>query len=577
MNNKKVNDPSLSNPLPPGMEDNRALPENRKPLYRTLRKPAVVSQPQTYRNLLKGVNLIASAVRPTLGPLPRLVALEGLKRTDPVEFLDDGATIARRIRRIEPRGQDVGAMMLRHAMWKMHEEVGDGATTMAVIYQLILSEGIRYITELGCNAMLLRNGLERGVKTVIESLRQNSIPIQDRKLIANLAQGIVQGDHELGEMLAEILDIVGADGLIEVEGWNRRHLDREYIEGTYWKLTGYLSREFLTDQASGREAFEDSAILITDMKFTEPGSLVPVLEKCVKAGIKRLVIVAASCSSQVIGLLVSNKRAKTLDVMAVRIPRIEDIDRADAMEDLSILTGGRIFYKAAGDTLEDFKVEDLGYARRIWAAESMFGIYGGKGDPRRIRQQIAKLREKLKGVDKQDSMNQREVQSRLGRLSGGTAILHIGGTYENEITARKEVANRAVNSLRHALRGGVVPGGGATLLQIAGVLKTLPAEHEDFATAYRILARALEEPMRTIARNAGFIPDVVIDRVKSAPPGYGFNAMTGEIVDMKNLQILDALPVIERALDIAVSGAAMALTTDIIVHHRRPLEDPSKP
>ncbi len=319
------------------------------------------------------------------------------------------------------------------------------------------------------------------------------------------------------------------------------------------------------------------AVLITDLDFKDPNELVPVLEKCVKAGVKKLVIVSAGCSDRVTGLLVSNKKAKTIEAMAVRTPRFEDIDRADVMEDLAIMTGGKVFYKAAGNTLADFKAEDLGYARRAWAAESMFGIYGGKGDPRRIRQHIAKVKEKLKAVAKGDEYNQREMQSRLGRLVGGTAILHIGGTLETEIKVRKEAADRAVNSLRHALRGGVIPGGGAALLHAQSSLDGLPAENEDIAVAYRILARALEEPLRTIAKNAGYNPDIILDRVQSAPPGSGFDAVAGKIVDMKECHILDALLVVERALETAVSGAAMALTTDIIVHHRFPTEDPINP
>ncbi len=235
-----------------------AIPENRKPLVIPVWRPAVVSQPHTYRSIKRGVDLIAKAVRPTLGPLPHLVALEGLKRTDAVEFLDDGATIARRIRRIEPRGQDVGAMLLRHAMWRMHEEIGDGATTMAVMYQVILSEGIRYVTEFGCNAMLLRNGLERGLQAVLAAIRQTAIPLRERKFIANLARGICQGDNELADMLAEIFDIVGAEGLIEVESWNRRSLDREFIEGTYWKISGFYSTEFLSNPMDSRQVYEDS-------------------------------------------------------------------------------------------------------------------------------------------------------------------------------------------------------------------------------------------------------------------------------------------------------------------------------
>jgi chaperonin GroEL len=561
----------------PEVARNAAIPEHQKPLIIPDRRPTVVAQPKTYRNIKRGVDVIARAVRPTLGPLPRLVALEGLKRDDPVEFLDDGATIARRIRRIDPRGHDVGAMMLRHAMWKMHEEIGDGATTMAVMYQLILSEGIRYVTEFGCNAMLLRTGLERGAAAVLAAIRQKAIPLRERKFIANLARGICQGDNQMADMLAEIFDIVGAEGQIEVEAWNRRDLDREFIEGTYWKISGYYSREFLTDPMGAREIYDDAGILISDMDFQDPNQLVPVLEKCVKAGVKRLVILASGCSDRVSGLLVSNKKAKTIEAMAVRTPRLEAADRADIMEDMSILTGGKIFYKAAAEMLDDFKAEDLGFARRAWAAESMFGIYGGKGDPRLIRQHIAKVRERLKGIDRKDEYNLRETRNRLGRMLGGTAILHIGGTFENEITARKEVANRAVNSLRHAIQGGVISGGGAALLHASSALDGLPAENEDIAYSYRILARALEEPLRTIARNAGYNPDIILDRVKESPPGYGFDALNGQIVDMKECQILDPLLVIERALETAVSGAAMALTTDIIVHHRRPTEVPMNP
>jgi chaperonin GroEL len=409
----------MSGPPKRYIHPNAAIPEHRQPLIIPKRKPAVVLQPQTYRNIKSGVDLIASAVRPTLGPLPRLVALEGLKRDDLVEFLDDGATIARRIRRIDPRGHDVGAMLLRHAMWKMHEEIGDGATTMAVMYQLILSEGIRYVTEFDCNAMLLRNGLEIGLKAVLQAIRQKAIPLRERKFIANLARGICQGDNEMADMLAEIFDIVGAEGQIEVEGWNRRNLDREFVEGTYWKISGFYSREFLSDPMGSREIYEDSAILITDIDFTDPNQLVPVLEKCIKVGVKKLLIIASGCSDRVTGLLVSNKKAKTIEAMAVRTPRLEDADRADAMEDISVMTGGKVFYKAAGNMLDDFKAEDLGYARRAWAAESMFGIYGGKGDPRRIRQHIAKLQERFKGVDKKDEHNLREQHARLGRHRHG--------------------------------------------------------------------------------------------------------------------------------------------------------------
>jgi chaperonin GroEL len=570
-------EPGLSIPPSPEADVAMALPENRKRLVLPVRKAAVVSQPHTYLNILQGVNYIAKAVKPTLGPMPRLVALEGLKRTDAVEFLDDGAIIARRIRRIIPRGHDVGAMMLRHAMWKIHEDVGDGATTMAVLYQAVLSEGIRYVTEFSANAMLLRKGLETGLKAIVEEIRKQAIPLKERKFITNLALGICQGDEELAGILGEIFDIVGADGLIEVEGWNQRHLDREFVEGTYWKLCGYYSREFLTNPVDFKEIYEDAALLITDMDFKDPNQLVPVLEKCVKSGVKKLVIIAGGCSDQVTGLLVSNTKAKTIQAMAVRTPRIEEMDRFEAIQDIAILTGGKYFNKAAGDILEAFQVEDLGHARRAWAAESMFGIYGGKGNPRLIRQRIAELQGKLMRTDRANEFLSREMQSRLSRLVGGTAILHIGGIYENEITARKEVASRAVNSLRHAIRGGVVPGGGIALLNARAILKSLPAENEDMAYAFRILNRALEEPLRVIADNAGYFPEVILERISLAPAGYGFDATTGKIVDMQENRILDPLIVLEKAVQTAVTGASMALTTDVIIHHKRPNENPANP
>ncbi len=547
------------------------------------RKPIVVQQPRTYRQILEGINTIADAVRPTLGPLPRLVVLEALRRTDVPEFLDDAATIGRRIFEITPRGCDVGAMLIRQALWKMHQEAGDGAATMAVMYQALLREGVRTVTQFDCNAMRLRGGLEKALRAVSDCLRQDASPIGGRQAITDMALGMCQGDREMARVLGEVFDIVGPDGLIVVEGHERLGLEREYVEGTYWKLSGWFSRLLLSNPAEMRETFEDAALLITDFELKDPAALVPVLERCVKAGVKRLVIIAREVSDRVIGLLVNNNRAKTIQTLAVRTPKVLEMDRVASMEDIAVLTGGRVFYSAAYRGLPawdgtDFRVEDLGHARRAWAMDSLFGIYGGAGDPRAVRQHMARLSGQLRLAQRQssgkpfDEHGIEDLRTRLGRLSGGTVILRVGAIHETERQQRQAVAQRAVTALRSALAGGVVPGGGASLLGAASALCALPAASDDEAYAFRILARALEEPLRAIAANAGYVPDVVIEKVKAAPRGRGFDVRTGQVVDLRSAGILDPLIVLQKALEVAVSGAAMALTTDVIVHHRKPVE-----
>lgn len=533
-----------------------------------VRKPAVVLQPQTHASLQRGVDLMAQAVRPTLGPWPRLVAIERLARGEAPELLDDGAAIARRIIEIAPRGQDVGAMMLRHALWRMHQEAGDKSVTMAVIYQAILAEGIRTITQGGANAMLLRTALQKGVQAVQERLQQEARPLAGKAHIAAFARGLVQGNDELADLLGEIFDIAGPDGLIVVEKGNRLGLEREYIEGTYWRLSGWFSYLFVADPAGRQTTFEDAAILISDFALKDPNQLVPVLERCVKAGVRNLVIIAKEMSDSVIGLLVKNNQAKTIRTLAVRTPRILEMDRVASMEDIAVLTGGRVFYAAAYGDFQDFQVSDLGYARRAWATQALFGLFGGKGDPRRIRQHIGAIRSLLRQAE--DDHEQEKLQERLGRLAGGTAILRVREPSDTASEALKTMALRAVTALRNAMAGGVVPGGGTALLAAQAALTLPPGASDDEVLAYQILRRALEAPLRAIAQNAGYEPEVIVARVKAAPQGHGFDVYSGQIVDMAESGLLDSVRILNKALEIAVSGAVLALTTDVIVHHGKP-------
>lgn len=547
--------------------DSRIRPGPPRP---EVRQPAVTTQPRTYRDLRAGVDLIVDAIRPTLGPLPRLVVMQALRRTEAPEFLDDGALIARRIIEVRPRGADVGAMLVRGALWRMREDVGDGTATAAVMYQAILHEGIRAITQLECNAMRLRAGLEKGARIVADALCEQAEPLAGRAAIAALAEGMCQGDRAMAEMLGEVFDIVGPDGMIAVEGWEKSGLEREYIEGTYWTLSGWLSRHFVTDVARRSAVFDDAALLVSDLKVTAPDQLVPALEVCVTGGVRRLVIIAAEMSDAAIGLLVSNHRAGGFEVMAVRTPKVAELDRAAAIEDIALLTGGLPYYSAAYAGFDGLQVEHLGRARRAWAMESQFGIYGGKGDPRRVRGRIAELRRQLRAAD--GERDRAELQTRLGRMSGGTAIVRVGAIHEVARVARKAVAERAVAGIRASLAGGVVPGGGAALLCAQSALECTAAASNDEAVAFKILARALEAPARAIARNAGHSPDVILEQAKAAAPGYGFDARAGRIVDLRAAGVRDPLNVLRAAVEVAASGAAMALTTDVIVHHRQPIE-----
>jgi chaperonin GroEL len=273
-------------------------------------------------------------------------------------------------------------------------------------------------------------------------------------------------------------------------------------------------------------------------------------------------------SDSAVGLLVTNNQAKTIETMAVRTPQVRGPEQVAAMEDIAVLTGGRVFYADGNDTFDNFQIEDLGYARRAWAMESLFGLFGGKGDPRQVRQHIAHIRGMQR--DAEPKNERKNLQQRLGRLTGATALLRVGGITATEIEGRKDMAERAVTALRKAIQGGVVAGGGAALLNVQSALEGLPSPRAEDAVAYKILARALEEPMRAIAKNAGCMPDVMVEKVKAFPKGYGVDARTRQIVDMRQAGIVDSVLVLKKALEIAVSGAAMALTTDVIVHHKKP-------
>jgi chaperonin GroEL len=495
--------------------------------------------------------------------LPRLTAVENAVRTKSPEILDDGGTIARRIIGIADRDADMGAMLLRHTLWKLREDVGDGTATAAVMFQAIFDEGRRYIAA-GGNVMGLKARLERGMRLVYEALADMATPLEGEEAIARLAETICY-DRPLAEMLGEIFDIIGEHGYLEIRSSNRPGLEREYMEGAYWE-GGWLSRHMVTDQARLEAHLQDAALLITNLAISDVPALARVMEMVSQNGGRSLVVIAQSLSESALALLLLNRDQGNLSTLAVHAPKGAP-GQMWGLEDIGVLTGGRFFIREAGETLDDVQWEDLGQARRVWATRDYFGMVGGRGEPDALRQHIAALREALPQVE--DAGLRRQLQERIGRLMGGSAILHVGGATESEIKLRQELAERTASALRGAIRDGVVPGGGMAFLACRRLLSARSVSDEERA-AFRILYRALEAPARAILHNAGYELSSILAQVEAAGPGYGFDVTTGQMVGMQEAGILDAVSVQQAALRAAVTAAALALSTDVLVHCAEP-------
>jgi chaperonin GroEL len=530
--------------------------------------PQVVFQPQAYRGMQRGINQMVEAVRPTLGPLPRFVAIDRAAENRMPELLDNGAAIARRILDLPDRDADVGAMFVRHVLWQVHERVGDGAATTAVLLQSIYNQGVRYLAS-GGNAMLLRHHLEEGMHVILNELTGMTVLVEGRQILAQVAESICY-EPCLARLLGEIFDIIGEHGQLDIRSGRSRELEREYVEGMYWD-GGLLSREMITDHAKLRTEMHNAAILIGDLALEDPHPLVPVLEMANGAGIRALLILATQLSSSVTALLLSASREpEKFQVIAAKTPGVTTTDQAMAMEDLAILTGGRPLLKVAGHTLTGVRLQDLGQARRVWADRTYSGIVGGRGNPRVLRTHIASLRSAFGRTTDKDL--RQKLQKRIGKLLGGSATLWIGGATETEIKARRELAERTADALRGVVREGMLPGGGVSLLACHQPLRHRLEYNADAdrRAAYQILIKAMEAPIRAILSNAGYDASEVMAEIRQAGNGHGFDVRSRQVVDMAQAGIWDAAAVLKTAVHSAVSGAALALTTDVLVHHKKP-------
>ncbi len=539
----------------------------------------LVFQPGSYASLQSGANQIVNAIRPTLGPLPRVVAIDRILDARMPELLDNGGTIAKRIIQLRDLHADVGAMYVRDFLWQLQDQEGDGTATAAVLFQSVFNQGVRYAAS-GYNARRLQTHLEEGARVILSELTRMTTTVNGKRRLAQAAYTVCQ-DAELSDLLGEIFDIIGEYGRLEIREDSGRGLEREYVEGMYWEK-GLLSRELVSDWTRVRSELEDAAVFISDLNLREPEDLLPILVCALRNERRRLLIIANEISDSAMSLLLANNRKPDeFQALAVRTPGHGAEEQAWFLTDAALLCGGRAFVQQAGDHPRGLRAEHFGRARRVWASRESFGIIGGRGDPRMLRRHIAELRQTFE--DSPDVVYRSKLEKRIGKLLGGSSTLRIGGVSAHEIEERKERAERTALAVRGALREGALPGGGAALMACRPALRDRlrQAADDEEAAAYRILIDAVAEPMAALAANAGYDAMAAVGKAEAGGPGFGFDVLCGEAVHMAEAGILDPASVQKAAAVTGITGAALALTIDVLVHRpnqpaRASVRPPSK-
>jgi chaperonin GroEL len=536
---------------------------------RSFQIPKVVFQPKTTDSIRKGVNQLLDAIRPTLGPLPRMVAIQPVISGSAPELLDSGATIARRIIQIRDRDEDMGLMFARHMLWKLNEKTGDGTATAAVIFQELINRGILYKT-IGGNAMRLNHFLKEGLRFILGELDRQVIPLQDKQTLVGLAEGACY-DAEMASHLGEIFDTIGPYGRFEVRSSQTHAMRHEYVQGVYWE-GGPVTPEMIHDRAEARSVLLDGAVLATDLEIKEPAEVVELMQTALSAGITQLLLVVGSIADKALAPILNPLNRQKITVLVVKTPGTGLETQAANLTDMALLTGGKPIFRATQARLEDIRPDDFGYARRIVVHRQSFVVITGKGDPIGLRQHVERLQRAYHTTA--DADEAKKVLDRLGHLMNGSSTLWVGALTEKDYEPRKELANRAARSLRMALLEGVLPGGGIALLScIPAVQDHLHRlEDPDEIAAFRMLEHALRAPFYTLIKNAGYDPGEALVKIQKDGADTGFDVRTGEVVHMQEAGIVDPALVVKEALRSAVSGAGLLLTTDVFIHKRNPEE-----
>ncbi|HHW08597.1 MAG TPA: chaperonin GroEL [Firmicutes bacterium] len=504
--------------------------------------------------LERGVNAVANAVKVTLGPKGRNVVLE--KKYGSPTITKDGVTVAKEIELSDPN-ENMGAQLCKEVASKTNDVAGDGTTTATVLAQAIVLEGLKNVAA-GANPMLLKKGIDKAVERAVEEMKKLAIKVDGRKEIAHVAS-IAGNDPEIGELVAEAMEKVGNEGVITVEEAKSTSTTVETVEGMEFDK-GYISAYFVTNTETMEAILEDPFILIHEKKISNVQDLLPLLEKVVQAG-KPLVIIAEDVDGEALPTLVLNKIRGTLSVAAVKAPGFGDRRKA-MMEDIAILTGGQFISEDLGLKLENVTLSQLGQARRVAIAKEKTTIVEGKGDPKAIQGRIELIKRQIEETD--SDYDREKLQERLAKLAGGVAVIQVGAATETELKEKKHRIEDAVNATRAAVEEGIVPGGGTTYINVAKYLDEIEAEG-DIKVGVQIVKKAMMEPLRQIAVNAGLEGSVVVERVKNEKPGIGLDALSEQFVNMVEAGIVDPLKVTRSALQNAASIAGMVLTTEAVI------------
>jgi chaperonin GroEL len=526
----------------------------------------IVFSEEARNKLKRGMNVVANAVSATLGPKGRNVAVD--RKFGSPTITHDGVSVAKEIE-LEDPFENMGAQLLKEAAQKTNDIAGDGTTTSTVLAHAIVNEGLKAL-EAGYNPMLLKRGIELATETIVTELKKNSTKIDTREEIASVATNSA-ADAEIGELIADVMDKVGKDGVITVEESKSMQFETEFVEGMQFDR-GYISPYFITNGEQMEAQISDAYVLIYEKKISAAQDIVPLLEKLVQLGKRELVIIAEDIDGEALATLVLNKLRGMLNVLAIKAPGFGDRRKA-MLQDIAVLTGGQVISEETGRKLETTTVQDLGRAEKVVSDKENTTIVGGKGKKGDIEGRIKEIRIE---IDKSTSDYDKEkLQERLAKLSGGVAIIRVGAATETEMKEKKHRVEDALSAARAAVEEGIVPGGEISLINAANKLDKLAKAHaddenEEIKVGINIVKKALEAPIRKLAANAGEDGSVIIDTVRRTAAekkniNIGFNVLTGEYTDMIKAGVIDPVKVVRGALENAASIAAMILTTDVLI------------
>jgi len=524
-------------------------------------------------SLSKGMETLAKAVSTTLGPKGRNVALD--KRFGSPTITHDGVTVAKEIE-LEDPFENMGAQLLKEAATKTNEIAGDGTTTSTLLAHTVVVEGMRNLAA-GANPMLLKRGIEAATKAVSEKINEQAIELTTKEEIANVASISAQ-DRVIGELIAEVMDKVGKDGVITVEESKGLEFETEYVEGMQFDR-GYISPYFITDPEQMEAAIEEPYLLIHDKKISAATDIVPLLEKLVQIGKRELVIISEDIDGEALATLVLNKLRGMLNVVAIKAPGFGDRRKA-MLQDIAVLTGATVISEETGRKLESALIEDLGKAEKVVVTKDDTTVVGGKGESAQIKGRIEQIRVE---IDKSTSdYDSEKLQERLAKLSGGVAIIRVGAATETELKEKKHRVEDALSATRAAVEEGIVPGGGVALINAVPTLRDLKVDGEDEQIGVNIVLKALEMPLRKIAQNAGKDGSVILENVRRAQKDkknlrIGYDVLKEEYLDMVDDGVIDPAKVTRGALENATSIAAMILTTEALITDIPEKEKPMAP